>query len=148
MSFSETSLRLFCGNPRTRRETIFASSTAPERRVAHIRQSRPRSCSQSNHRPCAEVSIAARKGRKHGSDIFSSFPDIANTMTSHLRRFVTSPLPIFEFAFASEARAPPPLAAAAKCLALCIKVYPHPLSPLITYMLNCIDHASWPQATI
>jgi len=43
-------------------------------------------------------------------------------MASHLRRFVTSPLPIFEFEFASETRAPPPLAAAAKCLALCIKV--------------------------
>lgn len=51
-----------------------------------------------------------------------SFPDIAGTMASHLRRFVTSPLPIFEFEFASETRAPPPLAAAAKCLAVCIKV--------------------------
>lgn len=43
-------------------------------------------------------------------------------MVTHLRRFVTSPLPLFEFEFASESRAPPPLAAAAKCLALCIKV--------------------------
>jgi phosphatidylinositol 4-kinase len=43
-------------------------------------------------------------------------------MASHLRRFVTSPLPIFEFEFASESRAPPPLAAAAKCLAHCIRV--------------------------
>jgi phosphatidylinositol 4-kinase len=41
-------------------------------------------------------------------------------MTSQLRRFVTSPLPLFEFEF-DEGRAPP-LAAAAKCLALCIKV--------------------------
>ena len=43
-------------------------------------------------------------------------------MATHLRRFVTSPLPIFEFAFASESRAPPPLVAAAKCLAHCIRV--------------------------
>ncbi|KAI6045569.1 hypothetical protein EDC04DRAFT_2888588 [Pisolithus marmoratus] len=40
----------------------------------------------------------------------------------HLRRFVTSPLSIFEFAFNSEKRAPPPLTAAAKCFALCIKL--------------------------
>jgi hypothetical protein len=51
-----------------------------------------------------------------------SFPYIAPQMAGHLRRFVTSPLAIFEFEFASETRAPPPLAAAAKCLALCIKV--------------------------
>ncbi|EDR14914.1 uncharacterized protein LACBIDRAFT_187897 [Laccaria bicolor S238N-H82] len=53
-----------------------------------------------------------------------SFPMIAANMASHLRRFVTSPLPIFEFEFASERRAPPPLSAAAKCLALCIKLAP------------------------
>lgn len=51
-----------------------------------------------------------------------SFPEIAGKMVTHLRRFVTSPLAIFEFEFASESRAPPPLAAAAKCLAVCIKV--------------------------
>ncbi|KAJ7172099.1 hypothetical protein C8R46DRAFT_1258016 [Mycena filopes] len=56
--------------------------------------------------------------------IVHNFPDIAGTMASHLRRFVTSPLPIFEFEFASESRAPPPLAAAAKCLAVCIKLAP------------------------
>jgi phosphatidylinositol 4-kinase len=50
-----------------------------------------------------------------------SFPDIAAAMVTHLRRFVTSPLAIFEFEFASENQAPPPLAAAAKCLALCIE---------------------------
>lgn len=53
---------------------------------------------------------------------YLSFPDIASSMVAHLRRFVTSPLPIFEFEFPSESRAPPPLAAAAKCLALCIEV--------------------------
>lgn len=45
-------------------------------------------------------------------------------MSGHLRRFVTSPLPIFEYEFASETRAPPPLAAAAKCLSLCIRLAP------------------------
>ena len=45
-------------------------------------------------------------------------------MSGHLRRFVTSPLPIFEYEFAAEIRAPLPLAAAAKCLALCIKLAP------------------------
>ncbi|KZP21149.1 hypothetical protein FIBSPDRAFT_788486 [Athelia psychrophila] len=56
--------------------------------------------------------------------LVQSFPDIAGTMASHLRRFVTSPLPIFESEFASESRAPPPLAAAAKCLAVCIELAP------------------------
>ncbi|KAJ7085721.1 hypothetical protein B0H15DRAFT_846088 [Mycena belliarum] len=53
-----------------------------------------------------------------------NFPEIAGAMATHLRRFVTSPLPIFEFEFASESRAPPPLAAAAKCLAVCIRLAP------------------------
>ena len=45
-------------------------------------------------------------------------------MSSHLRRFVTSPLSIFEYEFAAETRAPLPLAAAAKCLSLCIRLAP------------------------
>ncbi|KAG2132611.1 hypothetical protein BD769DRAFT_1666055 [Suillus cothurnatus] len=53
-----------------------------------------------------------------------SFPEIAPSFATHLRRFVTSPLSIFEFAFNAEKRAPPPLTAAAKCLALCIKLSP------------------------
>ncbi|KAG1849308.1 hypothetical protein DFJ58DRAFT_795151 [Suillus subalutaceus] len=53
-----------------------------------------------------------------------SFPKIAPSFAIHLRRFVTSPLSIFEFAFNTEKRAPPPLTAAAKCLALCIKLSP------------------------
>lgn len=51
-----------------------------------------------------------------------SFPEIASRMVVHLRRFITSPMPLFEYGFPSESRAPPPLAAAAKCLAICIKV--------------------------
>ncbi|KAF9227759.1 hypothetical protein BS17DRAFT_726240 [Gyrodon lividus] len=53
-----------------------------------------------------------------------SFPEIAKELVNHLRRFVTSPLPIFEFAFNTERRAPPPLTAAAKCFGLCIKLAP------------------------
>ena len=56
------------------------------------------------------------------TDFFSSFPVIATDMVVHLRRFVTSPLPLFEFGFSSEARTFPPISAAAKCLAICIKV--------------------------
>lgn len=51
-----------------------------------------------------------------------SFPSIAPTMASHLRRFVTAPMSIFEFEFTSETRAPLALMAATRCLALCIKV--------------------------
>ena len=43
-------------------------------------------------------------------------------MTQHLRRFVTSPLPIFGVEYATAVGGPPPLVAAAKCLGLCIKV--------------------------
>ncbi|KAF8637362.1 hypothetical protein AX17_002861 [Amanita inopinata Kibby_2008] len=56
--------------------------------------------------------------------LVQSFPEIAQRMANHLRHFIASPLPIFEFEFASETRAPPPLVAAAKCLALCIKLAP------------------------
>ncbi|KAA1469432.1 atypical/PIKK/PI4K protein kinase [Dentipellis sp. KUC8613] len=52
------------------------------------------------------------------------FPEIATQMAHHLRRFVTSPLPAFEYEFVNETRAPAPLSAAAKCLALCIKLAP------------------------
>lgn len=62
-------------------------------------------------------------------------------MVAHLRRFVT--LPIFEFEFASESRAPPPLAAAAKCLALCIKVI---LSTSGLRAPSDINRLSWLQA--
>ncbi|KAJ4475685.1 hypothetical protein J3R30DRAFT_3735539 [Lentinula aciculospora] len=56
--------------------------------------------------------------------VVQNFPSKAAQLAAHLRRFVTSPIPIFEFNFVSESRAPPPLAAAAKCLALCIKLAP------------------------
>ena len=43
-------------------------------------------------------------------------------MAGHIRKFITSPLPIFELDFAPGTRVPPPLIAAAKSLALCIDV--------------------------
>ncbi|PPQ71810.1 hypothetical protein CVT24_006200, partial [Panaeolus cyanescens] len=52
-----------------------------------------------------------------------SFPEMAPKMITHLRRFLTSPLPLFDYGF-PESRSPPPLTAAAKCLALCIKLAP------------------------
>lgn len=55
------------------------------------------------------------------SDVLDSFPKLAHSMATHVRRFVTCPLPIFEFEFGGT-RTSPPLIAAAKCLALCIKV--------------------------
>jgi phosphatidylinositol 4-kinase len=58
-------------------------------------------------------------------------------MAGHLRQFVTSPLPIFDLEFASETRTPPPLIAAAKCLALCIKVC------LITFQIYSLAILSW-----
>ncbi|KAG6376278.1 hypothetical protein JVT61DRAFT_2256 [Boletus reticuloceps] len=56
--------------------------------------------------------------------LVQSFPEIAKELVHHLRRFVTSPLPIFEFAFNTEKRSQPPLTAAAKCFGLCVKLAP------------------------
>ena len=51
-----------------------------------------------------------------------SFPEFGEELAHHLHRFVTSPLPILEFAFSTKKQAPSPLTAAAKCFSLCIKV--------------------------
>ncbi|TFY82561.1 hypothetical protein EWM64_g1445, partial [Hericium alpestre] len=67
------------------------------------------------------VQVAALKAI---SLLVQHFPEIAPAMAHHLRRFVTSPLPAFEYEFVSGSRAPAPLSAAAKCLALCIKLAP------------------------
>ena len=71
--------------------------------------------------------LSLSKGNTHDECLYlqfilisARFPEVASIMASHLRRFVTSPLLLCEFEFAED-RAPP-LAAAAKCLALCIKV--------------------------
>ena len=64
-----------------------------------------------------------------------SFPEIASKMANHLRRFVTAPLPIFEFEFTTGTRTPPPLVAAAKSLALCIDVsLSHVLPRILAYI--------------
>ncbi|KAH7923479.1 hypothetical protein BV22DRAFT_1036261 [Leucogyrophana mollusca] len=71
--------------------------------------------------------------------IVQSFPEIAPALVNHLRRFVTSPLPIFEFAFGGERRAPPPLTAAAKCLAVCIKLAPGD-DPILSNMYSLLNY--------
>ncbi|KAH9952080.1 atypical/PIKK/PI4K protein kinase [Amylocystis lapponica] len=68
-----------------------------------------------------------------------NFPDIAHEMAGHLRRFVTSPLSIFEFEFASSTRTPPPLVAAAKCLALCIELAPGD-DLVMSYMYSLLNY--------
>ncbi|THH17523.1 hypothetical protein EW146_g3305 [Bondarzewia mesenterica] len=77
----------------------------------------------SSETPIADslVQVAALKAT---TILVQHFPDIATSMALHLRRFVTSPLPAFDYEFVGGARAPAPLAAAAKCLALCIKLAP------------------------
>ncbi|KAF8743615.1 hypothetical protein AX14_001677 [Amanita brunnescens Koide BX004] len=70
-----------------------------------------------------------------------SFPEIASRMAHHIRQFVTSPLPIFGFEFATETRAPPPLVAAAKCLALCIKLAPGN-DMMMSYMYSLLNYVA------
>ncbi|KXN92250.1 Phosphatidylinositol 4-kinase stt4 [Leucoagaricus sp. SymC.cos] len=75
----------------------------------------------SNESPISD-NLVQEAALKATAILVRSFPETAAFMATQLRRFVTSPLPLFEFEFA-EGRAPP-LAAAAKCLALCIKLAP------------------------
>ncbi|KAF8334229.1 uncharacterized protein EI90DRAFT_3051526 [Cantharellus anzutake] len=51
-----------------------------------------------------------------------NFPELAPSMASLLRRFVTAPLPPFEFEYTSTVRAPPLLRSATKGLAVCLKL--------------------------
>ncbi|KAI0256980.1 atypical/PIKK/PI4K protein kinase [Lactifluus subvellereus] len=67
------------------------------------------------------VQVAALKAL---TVLVQHFPETASSLVSHLRRFVTSPVPTFENEFVSESRIPAPLYSAAKCLALCIKLAP------------------------
>ncbi|KAF8623467.1 hypothetical protein AX15_006251 [Amanita polypyramis BW_CC] len=71
--------------------------------------------------------------------LVQSFPEIASRMAHHIRQFITSPLPIFEFEFATETRAPPPLVAAAKCLAICIKLAPGD-DIMMSYMYSLLNY--------
>ncbi|KAH9843165.1 atypical/PIKK/PI4K protein kinase [Rhodofomes roseus] len=68
-----------------------------------------------------------------------NFPEIALDMAGHLRRWVTSPLSIFEFEFISGTRTPPPLVAAAKCLALCINLAPGD-DQVMSYMYSILNY--------
>ncbi|KZT27321.1 atypical/PIKK/PI4K protein kinase [Neolentinus lepideus HHB14362 ss-1] len=69
-------------------------------------------------------SLVQEAALKAATILVRNFPNVAAGMIVHLRRFVTSPLLIFEFDFASETHAPRPLSAAAKCLALCVQLAP------------------------
>lgn len=59
--------------------------------------------------------------------LVQNFPAVALPMTTQLRRFVTSPLPMFEVAAPTDSKFPtvsPILASAAKCLATCVTIAP------------------------
>ncbi|KAG8721515.1 phosphatidylinositol-4- kinase [Ceratobasidium sp. 394] len=53
-----------------------------------------------------------------------NFPELASPIAHHLRKFITAPLPLFEFHFVNDPSAPTVLAAAANCLAVCIELAP------------------------
>ncbi|OSD08514.1 atypical/PIKK/PI4K protein kinase [Trametes coccinea BRFM310] len=67
------------------------------------------------------------------------FPETAAAMANHLRRFVTSPLSIFEFEFATSAHTPSPLLAAARCLSLCIDLAPGD-DLIMSYMYSLLNY--------
>lgn len=77
------------------------------------------------------------------STTYCSFPETASSLVSHLRRFVTSPVTTFENEFVGDSRIPPPVYAAAKCLALCIQVIG--TCPLFIYYFLIYD--SWHRVT-
>ncbi|KAH9945818.1 atypical/PIKK/PI4K protein kinase [Epithele typhae] len=76
---------------------------------------------------------------KSTSIVVRSFPDIAASMANHLRRFVTSPLSIFEFEFATTPHTPTTLLAAARCLSLCIYLAPGD-DLIMSYMYSLLNY--------
>ncbi|KAI0818966.1 atypical/PIKK/PI4K protein kinase [Irpex lacteus] len=68
--------------------------------------------------------------------IVRKFPEHAAKLAAHLRRFVTSPLPIFEFGIGAYRTAP--LVAAAKCLALCVDLAPGD-DLILSYMYSLLN---------
>ncbi|ORY33464.1 hypothetical protein BCR39DRAFT_520273 [Naematelia encephala] len=70
-------------------------------------------------------------------------PDLGTSLTLHIRRLLMSPLPAFEGEMASHGGdVPPAVVAAAKCLAICIKVSGNDdLVPSTLYsLLNTLSH--------
>ncbi|TBU65484.1 atypical/PIKK/PI4K protein kinase [Dichomitus squalens] len=84
-------------------------------------------------------SMVQEAALKSTSILVRCFPDIAAPMANHLRRFVTSPLSIFEFEFASTARTPSSLLAAARCLSLCIDLAPGD-DLIMSYMYSLLNY--------
>ncbi|KAM5531731.1 hypothetical protein V8D89_014580 [Ganoderma adspersum] len=84
-------------------------------------------------------SMVQEAALKSTSILVRSFPDIAAEMANHLRRFVTSPLSIFEFEFANSTHTPSTLLAAARCLSLCIELAPGD-DLIMSYMYSLLNY--------
>ena len=64
-------------------------------------------------------------GSDHLIAVFNtkSFPYLGTTLTQHVKRFATSPLPMFEAEMAGTGTdVPEVMTATARCLAICVKV--------------------------
>ncbi|KAI0086351.1 atypical/PIKK/PI4K protein kinase [Irpex rosettiformis] len=70
--------------------------------------------------------------------IVRKFPEHAAKLAAHLRKFVTSPLPIFEFELGIGTYRTAPLVAAARCLALCVDLAPGD-DLIMSYMYSLLN---------
>jgi len=116
----ETFSGLFRSVGCSRRQSPHSPQVIAERANPIDGQSRPGSRTEVNSDPSSKV-----RGLLDTWIIIlrlRSFPKIAYPMATHVRRFVTSPQPIFESEFPFGTQTPLPLIAAAKCLVLCIEV--------------------------
>lgn len=118
----ETRLCVLSGSTRSGQVVAQAHHAYAQQQLVYLGQHGARSSSEGDHRSCSKVCHPLTLITLKLTRLAPSFPSIAPEMTMQLRRFVTSPLPLFQFEFAAENRTAPPLSAAAKCLALCIKV--------------------------
>ena len=70
------------------------------------------------------------------TDRCHSHPGLGTSMTHHVRRLLLTPLPAFEGEMAARGGdVPPAVAAASKCLAICIEVSTH----IPMYIPNCLN---------
>ncbi|KIP08776.1 hypothetical protein PHLGIDRAFT_29437 [Phlebiopsis gigantea 11061_1 CR5-6] len=91
----------------------------------------------SEESPVSDI-LVQEAALKSTAILVRNFPENASKMANHLRRFVTAPLPIFEFEFTAGTRTPPPLVAAAKSLALCIDLAPGD-DLIMSYMYSLLN---------
>ncbi len=76
------------------------------------------------------------------SILIYNFPNLANNMTNHIRRFATTPLPIFEAEMAGTGMDVPELmAATARCLAVCVQTSPNDdlISSTMYSLMNAVS---------